>query len=203
MKVMNEFWTQLGFCAKDLVFTDEGRSFNGFGDVSEFIAYGEERCKWLGIQDDADVADFLFQAFEGEVQTWYSCLPPHVQGSWFLLRMALFEEFGEGYVMQSLKWLCQEGWQVAEFQQAFNQAWKVYEQVSFFRYDFLIVLKSQILEMHYQAQLEWTKVQSMQEMKDAGIHAPSILYLSTDEVVDGWFKEPMVSGVYVPRRIHY
>ena len=63
MKVMNEFWTQLGFCAKDLVFTDEGRSFNGFDDVSKFIAYGKECCKWLGIQDDADVADFLFQAF--------------------------------------------------------------------------------------------------------------------------------------------
>ena len=53
--------------------------------------------------------------------------------------------------------------------------------------------------MHYQAQLEWTKVQSMQEVKDAGIHAPSMHYLSTDEVVDEWLKEPMVSGVYVPK----
>ena len=34
-----------------------------FGNISEFIHYGEERCKWLGIQDDADVVDFLFQAF--------------------------------------------------------------------------------------------------------------------------------------------
>ena len=115
MQAINDIWIQLGFCAKDLVFTDEVRYFNGFGDVSEFIEYSEERCKWLGIQDDADVADFLFQAFEGEVQTWYSCLLPHVQGSWFLSRMALFAEFGEGYVMQSLKMLCQEGWQVADF----------------------------------------------------------------------------------------
>ena len=124
-----------------------------------------------------------FKLFEGEVQTWYSCLRPHVQGSWFLLRMALFEEFGEGYVMQSLKRLCQEGWQVADFQQVFTQVWTVYEQVSFFRYDFLNVLKLQILEMHYQAQLEWIKVQSMQEVKDAGMHASSMHYLSTDEVV--------------------
>ena len=115
MRAINAFWIQLGFCTKDLVFTYEVCSFNGFDDVLEFINYGEERCKWLGIQDDADVADFLFQDFECEVQTWYSCLPPHVQGSWFLLCMALFEEFGEGYGMKSLKRLCQEGWQVADF----------------------------------------------------------------------------------------
>ena len=42
--------------------------------------------------------------------------------------------------------------------------------------------------MHYQAQLEWANIQSMQEVKDTGIHASLMLYLSMDEVVDGWLK---------------
>ena len=67
MKVMNEFWMQLGLCAEDLVYTRESRPLNEFGDTWEFVVYGEERCAQLGIEDDAAMADFLFQAFNGEV----------------------------------------------------------------------------------------------------------------------------------------
>ena len=117
-----------------------------------------------------------------------------MQTSWFLLRMALFEEFGEGYVMRFLKKLCKEWWQVPDFHEALDKAWKVYEQVSFFRQYFLQFLKCMMLEMHAQVQLEWAQAQSKKEvarrvfvsaepMKE-GVDASPMNYLSADDAVD-------------------
>lgn len=54
-------------------------------------------------ENDDRMEDLLFQAFEGEVKTWYLELPPHVQTNWFALRIALLEEFGDGFCIQALK----------------------------------------------------------------------------------------------------
>ena len=145
------------------------------------------------------MADFLFQAFVGKAWSWYAALPMHVQISWFALKNALYEEFGEGKVMKLMRLLCKEWWQVRDFGVCFEQIWKAYEQVSFFRRDFFQFFKSQVLEMHYQIRLEWAKAQSMQEVKDAGIQASLMAYLSTDEVVDIYLKEKRVSCVHVPK----
>ena len=59
-------------------YTQDSKSLCEFGDVVEFIAYGEKRCKQLGIEDDEEMAGFLFQAFDGEVQSWYLTLPKQV-----------------------------------------------------------------------------------------------------------------------------
>ena len=84
---------------------------------------------------------FYFKRLMEKYKYDNSLLPPHVHTNWFLLHMALFDEFGEGYVMRSLKRLCKEWWQVPDFKQALDKAWKVYEQVSFFRQDFFAVLE--------------------------------------------------------------
>ena len=53
--------------AVDAIYTMEPRRLNEFGDTFEFVVYGEERCAKLGIEDDAEMAMFLFQAFDGTI----------------------------------------------------------------------------------------------------------------------------------------
>ena len=60
MWIMNDFWVHLGLSAKDAIYTMEPRVLNEFGDTWEFVVYGEERCAQLGIEDDAEMAMFLF-----------------------------------------------------------------------------------------------------------------------------------------------
>lgn len=64
---MNEFWVRLGLCVEDPVYSMEPRLLNEFGDTWEFVVYGTERYERLGIEDDAEMAVFLFQAFDGKV----------------------------------------------------------------------------------------------------------------------------------------
>ena len=73
------------------------------------------------------MANFLFQVFVGEVWLWYVALPMHVQTSWFALKNALYEEFGEGKVMKSLRLLSKGWWQFWDFEVCFEQIWKAYE----------------------------------------------------------------------------
>ena len=90
-KMMNAFWTHLDVCASAFVFTHESKSLCELGDPLEFIKYGEERCKKLGIEDDEEVAIFLCQAFQGDVRAWYDSLTKSVHTNWFLVKHALLE----------------------------------------------------------------------------------------------------------------
>lgn len=81
-RIFNHFWTQLGLCVEDPVYATEPRVLNEFCDAMEFVAYGEEQCKLLGIEDDAEKVDFLFQALVGKAWSWYAMLPTHVRSSW-------------------------------------------------------------------------------------------------------------------------
>ena len=56
----------MGLSVDDLVYTQAPKYLCELGDAIEFIGYGEEQCRQLGIKDDAEIADFLFQAFEGK-----------------------------------------------------------------------------------------------------------------------------------------
>ena len=71
-----------------------------------------------------------------------------VQSSWFLLKHALLEEFGNGQVLESMQLLCQVWWQVPDYEQKFDVLWKAYEQMSFFHDNFLHVLKKKMLEKY-------------------------------------------------------
>lgn len=151
------------------MYTAEPRSLNEYGDSWEFVVYGEERCAELGIEDDAEMADFLFQAFDGEVMIWYKQLPEQVQTSWFALKIALMEQFAEGSVMRTLHKLFEEPWQVPHFEGSFNLVWRVYCRFSFFREDFLMCLKSDLLKSVDQVCLKQVKPQGVQEIvEDAG-----------------------------------
>ena len=59
MKIMNEFWTLLRLFAVEIMYTQEPKSVCEVCDVVEFISYGEERCKQLGIHDDEEMEGFL------------------------------------------------------------------------------------------------------------------------------------------------
>ena len=148
MKIMNDFWTLLGLCTDDLMYTQEPKSVCEICDVAEFISYGEERCKQLGIEDDEEMADFLIQAFDGDIHTWYLTLPKQVQSSWFHLKNALYDEFGQGEVMEAMHLLRQICWLVPNYEQVFDIIWRIYEQVSFFESAFLQGIKEQMLEKY-------------------------------------------------------
>ena len=176
--MMNEFWTFLGLSVDDLVYTQAPKYLCELGDATEFIEYGEEQCIQLGIEDDAEMADFLFQAFEGKVRSWYMSLPEDVRTSWFALKIALQEEFGEGGVMEAMRLLCKVWWQIPNFEVFFKKMWKVYEQVSFFRYDFLKILKVRVLDKLDYAHVELAKIQSMQGLEiKANVALVSSLFL--------------------------
>lgn len=66
---MNAFWHFVDLEAEDVVFVDTPQYFNGYGDVTEFVAYGEDRCWKMGLDDDEGRASFLAQALDGEVKT--------------------------------------------------------------------------------------------------------------------------------------
>lgn len=180
-KLINDFWTRLGLCAEDPVYTKEAHIFNEFCDATQFVVYGEQQCKQLGIEDDARMADFLFQAFVGEAWSWYVALPTHVQTSWFVLKNALYEELSEGKVMKSMRLLCKEWRKVWDFEARFEEIWRAYTQVSYFRHDFMQFLKSQMLEMHYQVRLEWAKAQSIQKVPEE--QPLTTMEFACDEVV--------------------
>ena len=108
MRRINEFWSRLGICADDVIFIQESKPMCEFGEAIEFIAYGEERCKKLGIEDDEEIAGFLFQDFDGDVKLWNVSLPIDVQPSWYHLKHALLEEFDGGGVLESLHLLLYE-----------------------------------------------------------------------------------------------
>ena len=42
MRAINEFWLSLGICVEDLVYANELRSFDIYGDVVEFVTYGKK-----------------------------------------------------------------------------------------------------------------------------------------------------------------
>ena len=50
----------------------------------------------------------------------YQELPEEVQTSWFSLKIVLMEQFDEGCVMKSIHRLCEEPWQVSDFEASFN-----------------------------------------------------------------------------------
>lgn len=154
LKMMNVFWMRLGVCADDVVFSQDSKSLCELGDPSEFIAYGEARCMEVGIEDDAEAAGFLLQAFQGDVKLWCDSLPEEVQSSWCLLKQALVEEFGDGQVMASMQLLREVWWQVPNFEQCFDVLWKVYERVSFFHGSFVYALKKRMLEKYKKASMQ-------------------------------------------------
>ena len=69
------------------------------------------------------MANFILQTFNTEVRLWCLTLSMEVQMSWFLLNIALPEEFGEASVMDYLKILCQEWWEVHNFELCFATMW--------------------------------------------------------------------------------
>lgn len=79
--MLNTFWMRLEVCTSDVVFTQKLKSLCELGDPLEFVAHGEGKCRQLGIEDDAKVADFCFQACEGNVRLWYDSLHEDVQSS--------------------------------------------------------------------------------------------------------------------------
>ena len=132
---MNVFWHFADLEAKDAVFVDTPHYFNVYGDVTEFIAYGENRCLNIGLDDDEDMASFLAQALDGEVKAWFDMLPVYVQSSWMRLRFALLEDYGQGVFLEALHLLREYWWQVPDYEAAFHIVWRVYEHVSFLRAD--------------------------------------------------------------------
>lgn len=90
------------------------------------------------------------------------------------------EEFNEGIVMESLKILCNELWQIPNFEASFDIVWKMYKRFSFFHKDFLRVLKSQLLESLDQDHSELVEFQSSQKIvADAESMVPCI-YVQKD-----------------------
>ena len=163
---MNPFWTRIGVYANDVVFTQEAHSLCELGDPSEFVAYGEARCQQIGIEDDEEAVLFLSQAFQGGVRLWYDSLGKDVQSSWFLLKQALLEEFGDGQVLESMQLLSQVWWKVSNYEDCFHALWKVYEQVSLFHETFLHVLKRKMLEEYRLASLELQELHSNEVLDD-------------------------------------
>lgn len=148
----------------DLVFTQEPKLLCELGDPLEFIEYGESRCRQLGIIDDVEAAEFLFQAFDGEVRLWYLSLP---ESSWYHLKYALIEEFGHGQIMESMQLLCQVWWQVPSCKQSFHVIWKVYKRFSFFHDSFLHVLKEKMLEKYRLASIQLQELYEKEVVDDA------------------------------------
>lgn len=163
---LNTFWDFLDLEAKDVVFLDAPQYFNGYGDVTEFVAYGIDRCWKMGLDDDKGMARFLVQALEGEVKAWFDMLPCSVQSSWMQLRFALLEDYCQGGFLEALHFLREHWWQVQIMKHPFNIVWKAYEHVSFFRADLLQVLKSKRLAKYREAK---AKLEALQEAHESRV----------------------------------
>lgn len=98
------------------------------------------------------------------------------------LKNAVYEEFGEGKVMRSMRLQCKGWWQVRDFKTRFKEVWMAYTQVSYFFLDFVRFSKSQMLVMHDQVCLECAKAQSIEE-KATKLQASLTVSLLMGEVV--------------------